>query len=241
MENSFDNLIVLGRPACGKSEFIDFMKNIPDKKREAEFHISEFEEVDDFPWLWQLCLDDNEREKKGEKRLYTEKVPEGFTLTMAGIRGSFMGKFNEVIRQKYTNNPEFYNNKTLLIEFARGKGDGFRESLEKFDSGILKDSAILYINVSFEESYRRNDARYKKGLEGSILSHKVPDRDMYGFFIENDWEKITDGKTDGFLIINGIKVPFVSMSNEPELPPGEEIAKRYKEALNKLWELKIST
>ncbi len=133
--------------------------------------------------------------------------------------------------------PSFYDEGTLLIEFARGVGDGFRTSLERFRPDILSRAAILYIQVSFEESFRRNSARYKPGQEESILFHKVPDRDMLGFFRDNDWADITAGAPDGWLALAGVRVPFVSMNNEPESTDPLVLRVRYAGALGRLMDL----
>jgi hypothetical protein len=233
----FQHLFVLGRPAGGKSEFIDFMKKLPAGERAAGFGIGRFEEVDDFPWLWEACLDDDAREAKGEPRLVSERTPEGCNIIKAGFRGSLVDRFNEVIARKYLADPRFYEDGTLLIEFARGLGDGFRESLERFHPDILTRAAILYIKVSFDESCRRNSARYKRGREESILFHKVPDRDMFGYFRENDWEQMTGGAADGRLDIGGVRVPFASMNNEPESVDAAVLRERYARALTRLLEL----
>ncbi len=230
----FEHLFVLGRPAGGKSEFIDFMKKLPDDERAASFGIGRFEEVDDFPWLWQACLEDDEREARGEARLVSQKTPEGYNITKPRFRGSLVDRFNQAISERYLSNPAFYEDGTLLIEFARGKDDGFRESLERFAPAILERAAILYIKVSFEESFRRNNARYRRGLEESILFHKVPDGDMLGFFRENDWDELTGGASDGWLTLAGVRVPFVSMLNEPESTDPAILGERYARALGRL-------
>ena len=234
----FEHLFVLGRPAGGKSEFIDFMKKLPADRRAREFGIGRFEEVDDFPWLWERCLDDDEREKRGEPRLVSERTPEGYNITQPGFRSSLVARFNETIAAKYLARPAFYEDGTLLVEFARGVGDGFRASLERFDQRILRRAAILYIQVSFEESFRRNSARYKPGQEESTLFHKVPDRDMFGFFRDNDWDAITKGAADGRLECAGVRVPFVSMNNEPESTDPAVLEERYSAALDRLWRLR---
>jgi hypothetical protein len=234
----FEHLFVLGRPAGGKSEFIDFMKKLPAGERAASFGIGRFAEVDDFPWLWEACVEDDRREERGEPRLVSERVPEGYNIVKPKFRGSLVDRFNHVITTQYLANPDFYKDGTLLIEFARGVGDGFRESLQRFDRRILERAAIFYIQVSFEESYRRNHARYKRGLEESILFHKVPDRDMYGFFRDNDWPQMTGGAPDGRLDIAGVSVPFVSMNNEPESTDPVVLSERYGRALNRLRELR---
>ncbi len=230
----FEHLFVLGRPAGGKSEFIDFMKKLPAERRAREFGIGRFEEVDDFPWLWERCLDDDAQEARGERRLVSERTPEGYNITQPGFRSSLVARFNETIAAKYLANPSFYAEGTLLIEFARGVGDGFRASLERFDPVILRRAAILYIQVSFEESFRRNSARYKPGQEESTLFHKVPDRDMLGFFRDNDWQAITGGAPDGWLDVAAVQVPFVSMNNEPESTDPAVLGPRYAAALGRL-------
>ena len=234
---TFDHLFVLGRPAGGKSEFIDFMKRLPADERAAVYGIGRFEEIDDFPWLWESCVADDERERRGEDRQVSARTPEGYNITKPGFRGSLVERFNEAITAKYLARPAFYEEGTLLVEFARGIGDGFRESLERFRPEILARGAILYISVSFEESVRRNDARYRRGQEESILFHKVPDRDMYGFFRDNDWLSITGGAADGRLAVGAIEVPFVTMNNEPESIDPEVLGARYAAALERLRDL----
>jgi hypothetical protein len=234
----FANLFVLGRPAGGKSEFIDFMKACPAEERAAAFGIGRFEEVDDFPWLWEACVEDDARESRGEPRLHSDKTPEGYNITRPKFRGSLVDRFNAAIAARQAANPRFHDEGgTLLIEFARGRDDGFMESLERFDRRILERAAILYLDVSFEESFRRNDARYRKGQEESILFHKVPDRDMLGFFRENDWAAITLGAPDGWLDLAGVRVPFVSMPNEPESIDRLVLRDRYARALGRLLDL----
>ncbi len=233
----FQHLFVLGRPAGGKSEFIDFMKKLPPAERAADYGIGRFEEVDDFPWLWQACVDDDAREARGERRLVSERTPEGYNITKPKFRGSLVDRFNEVIAAKYLANPRFYDEGTLLVEFARGRADGFGESLGRFHPDILRRGAILYIRVSFEESFRRNDARYRAAQKASILFHKVPDADMLGFFRENDWDDLTGGKPDGRLTVAGVSLPFVSMDNEPESTDPLVLGPRYRRALGRLREL----
>jgi hypothetical protein len=232
----FEHLFVLGRPAGGKSEFIDFMKKQPLEERSRRFGIGRFEEVDDFHWLWEACLEDDRREKHALPRLVSERTVEGYNITQPKFRRSLVLQFNRVISNRYLANPAFYQDGTLLIEFARGVDDGFRESLELFLPDILRRAGILFIQVSFEESYRRNSARYRPGMEESTLFHKVPDGDMLGFFRSHDWAEITGGIPDGRIELNGVPVPFVTMNNEPESPAPIILGERYALALGRLRE-----
>lgn len=52
MKNTFDILVLLARPAAGKSEIIAFLKGMDPTERAQRFHIGTLEEVDDFPMLW---------------------------------------------------------------------------------------------------------------------------------------------------------------------------------------------
>jgi len=241
MSDIFRHLLVLGRPACGKSEFIDFLKHAPADVRRRRLHVGRFEEVDDFPWLWEKFQDDEIWEKAGHERLYTQEyMPGNPGMAPKGARlfDWCMHKFNDVIGKQYLGNADFYRDATLLIEFSRGGRDGFGKALATLDRRILEPAAILYIQVSREESWRRNVARYQEKLKHSILAHMVP-RETYDFFYDiSDWELLTGGRPSGLIDVNGLPVPFVSMNNEPESTDPAVLEGRYAEALGRLWELR---
>lgn len=237
MKNAFDNLIIIGRPACGKSEFIDFMKKCPAAERMEKFHIAPFEEIDDFVWLWEKCEEDDLWEKLGYDRLVSKRSGHAYFVTNPKFYDFLMEKFNPAITKGYLSRPEFYNDHTLLIEFARGLDNAYKNALWRFSKPILERTAIIHIKVTFEESYRRNDARYKEKLKSSILAHKVPDEEMYKYYKDNDWDRVTDARENGYLDINGAHVPFFTMNNEPESKDPSVLGKRYGAALTKLFEL----
>ena len=59
MSSHFPILIITGRPAAGKSEVIDFLKKCDPIIRLEKFHIANFEELDDFVYVWETFeLDD---------------------------------------------------------------------------------------------------------------------------------------------------------------------------------------
>ena len=141
----------------------------------------------------------------------------------------------------YLGRTDFYNDSTLLIEFSRGGQDGFRRALGMLDPAILEGAAVFYIHVSREESWRRNVARYQEKLRHSILAHMVP-RETYDFFYDvNDWEDITGSTPAGWLDVNGLRVPFVTMNNEPESTDPAVLEERYSAALARLWALRSGT
>jgi hypothetical protein len=241
MSDIFTNLLVLGRPACGKSEFIDFLKHSAPAMREGRLHIGRFDEVDDFPWLWEKFMEDAIWEKAGYERLYTEEyMPGNPGMAPKGARlfDWCMHKFNDVIARQYLARPEFYRDGTLLIEFSRGGQDAFGRALGMLDPAVLDGAAIFYIDVTREESWRRNVARYQEKLRHSILAHMVP-RETYDHFYDvNDWKELTGGRASGRLDIRGVSVPFVTMNNEPESTDPVVLEARYSTALSRLWSLR---
>jgi hypothetical protein len=241
MPDIFQHLLVLGRPACGKSEFIDFLKHSSDETRRGRLHIGRFEEVDDFPWLWEKFQDDAIWEKAGYERLYTEEYMPGnpgMAPKGAKLFDFCMHKFNEVIGRQYLGRDDFYRDSTLLVEFSRGGRDGFGRALGMLDPAILERAAIFFIHVSREESWRRNVARYQEKLKHSILAHMVPQQTYECFYDASDWEELTRGEQEGWLPIGRVQVPFVTMNNEPESTDAAVLEERYSAALGQLWRLR---
>lgn len=237
--NTFNHLFLLGRPASGKSEFIDYMKKIDAVARKKEFFIGNLEIVDDFLWLWEKFEEDDLWQKVVGKRFHSKiSAKSGAYLLGDGTLFEFLiEKFNYVIAKKYLPKPEFYKDNTLIIEFARGGERPYRPALNRFKPEILKKGAILYVEVTGAESRRRNEARYQEKLKHSVLAHKTPDEDMDRFYREDDWSEIVSKRRDGYVEINGVKVPFVNMNNEPESTDVAVLADRYGKALKRLNEL----
>lgn len=236
---TFDNVLLLGRPASGKSEFIDFVKNVSEPERAAKYHIGSLKELDDFPWLWEKFMEDNVWEKAGYPRRYSFGGSNpGMAKEGAPLFDFCIQKFNAEYAKQYQNNEEFYKNSTLFIEFARGGADAYQRSLSQLSPEILKHSAIFFILVSYEESCRRNNARYQEKLQHSILAHKVPDETMEHFYRTHDWLELTKNQSSGYVTVQGLRVPFVTVNNEPELTDPILLEKRYGPALKTLMELK---
>ncbi|MBI2346658.1 MAG: hypothetical protein HYV03_07255 [Deltaproteobacteria bacterium] len=227
----FNPLILLGRPASGKSEFIDCMKGMPLQNRVERFHIGDVSELDDFVWLWEKFVEDDCWERAGYPRRYSTSAGHAYCLTNNALLDFCMARFNAEFPRQPTSG-------TVFIEFSRGKGDGgYRSALHRLDDSVLANAAVCYIDTSFEEACRRNEARYQERLKHSILAHKVPEADMLRFGKEIDWAELTQGAASGYLRVRDRQVPFVTVRNEPEIKEQGPLAARYEPALGQLWRL----
>lgn len=239
MTNHFNNLFVFGRPAGGKSEFIDFMKKCNPAKRKDKFHVAPFEIIDDYLFITEIAEFENILEKQSVKRWITKNTSDGICVQDDVYWGYAYEKINRILTKKAELQPKFYDENTMLIEFSRGVGiSGYEKTLSNLKPEFLKNGAIIYIKVSFDESMRRNEARYQEKLKFSILAHKCPEEGMNRFYREDDWGVITSNKSSGYLKMNGIDVPFVTMNNEPEEKDLTVMEERYYKALEELWRIR---
>jgi hypothetical protein len=228
----FPVLIITGRPAAGKSEVIDFLKKCPVEERLRRFHIADFEELDDFVYVWETFETDDILTRHGKKRLWTD---EKYYFTDPFVWNLYIERINLEYRKKIARDPQYPEQFTTLVEFARGGLDGIHEALRHLHDEVLKRAALLYIKVSYEESLRKNRRRARKGMEDSILYHSLPDEKMEFYYKTNDWEKL-ERMDPSFIAVRGFKIPYAVFENEPEktLDPkliGEELEK----ATSKLW------
>jgi len=236
---TFDHILLLGRPASGKSEIIDALKKLSDSSRSEMFHLGKFEEVDDFVWIWEKFIEDDLWEETGFDRLYSHREGNNYGLNEdKGQLFDFMlVKMSREVEDRYLSNPSFYDHGTLFLEFSRGGDFGYTHSLPLLSDEILRRAAILYVEVSFEESVRRNNARYEEKKKHSVLAHKATDRVVNAFYRTNDWSDITGGHDEGRIEVRGIEIPFVNVKNEPEIKDPALLANRYQPRLRKLFEM----
>ncbi len=210
--NHFPVILLIGRPAAGKSEVIDFLKKTNTDERVRRFHISNFEEVDDFIYVWETFEVDDILSRHGKPRVWSD---EKYWFKDEFIWNLYIERINLAYRKKLAADAKYHDNHTALIEFARGGENGFGEAFSYLHEEILKRAAIVYIKVPYEESVRKNRRRARPGLEDSILYHSLPDEKMEYYYKTNDWEKLTS-KDPNFIEIKGFKVPYVAFENMPE-------------------------
>jgi len=234
--DTLDIILLLGRPASGKSEFIDFMTHLPSDRRAAEFSIAPFQIVDDFPILWDLFQQDDVWESVGRERLFSKRSDGNYAVTDDTVWGFLIEQINQRVHQSSSfTNPQAHS-RTLIIEFSRGGSSGYADALNRLAPDILERAVALYVSVSFEESWRRNIARYDAKKRDGILTHSVPREEMERTYGTDDWPTLTAAGT-GLLHVGGIDIPYATMNNEPESKDVDVLAERYRAALEPLHKL----
>jgi len=231
----FEVIILTARPASGKSEVIDYLKKTDAASRQKRFHIGEFEEIDDFLFVWDSFVIDDIMTKHGKPRLFTD---EDYYFKDHFVWNLFIEKINVAYAKKLASDPKYHDIHTAIIEFARGGDNGIGEALSYLSEDILKKAGIFYIDVSYEESVRKNRARKKVGQEDSILFHSLPDEKMEYYYKINDWEKLTRDDPE-YITVKGIKVPYAVFKNEPDLTTaaGEPLGKALEGTFGRLWQI----
>ena len=235
MNSNFPILIITGRPAAGKSEVIDFLKKADPKERLERFHIADFEELDDFVYVWETFEIDDMLTKHGKPRIWTD---EKYWFKDHFIWNLYMERINLEYRKKLARDANYHDKKTTLIEFARGGDNGIEEALSFLHEDILRRVSLMYIRVSYDESVRKNHRRARKGQEDSILFHSLPDEKMDFYYKTNDWDKL-EAKDPNFIDVKGFKIPYAVFENEPEKTLDLKlIGQELERATKKLWGMK---
>lgn len=233
---TFGVLLLLGRPASGKSEFIDFVSRLPADERAASYHLGPLEVIDDFPILWQKFEEDDAWERLGRPRLHSRRADGNYAVTDDAIWEFLIDRINASAAKglaRRVGSPG-----TLLIEFSRGGARGYADAFATLSDAILSRAAALYVSVSFDESWRRNLARYDEKRRSGILTHSVPREEMERTYGSDDWSLLAPGES-GLLDVRGHGIPYVTMGNEPESTDPRVLGPRYGRALDlafALWE-----
>jgi len=235
MSNNFPILIITGRPAAGKSEVIDFLKKTDPAERLARFHIANFEELDDFVYVWETFEIDDILTKHGKPRIWTD---EKYWFKDHFIWNLYIERINLEYRKKIARNPNYHDAMTTLVEFARGGENGIFEALSYLHEDILKKAALIYIKVTYEESVRKNRRRARPGEEHSILYHSLPDEKMEFYYKTNDWDRL-EAQDPNFIQVKGFKIPYAVFDNMPEKTDDPaKIAPELERVTKKLWEMR---
>jgi hypothetical protein len=226
-------LILLGRPAAGKSEIIDYLKRTPLHERIHRFHIGEFTEIDDFPLLWAWYEEDALLHRMGHPRLHT--TSDGYFVRR--YLWDILIERLDLEFDKWARDAAVGS--TAIIEFSRGsEHGGYRSALPHLSDVILSRAGILYVDVSWEESLRKNRRRFNPARPDSILEHGLPDEKLERLYREVDWSEYSEPDS-AFVSVRGFRVPYAVMDNHDDVTTsrGPALGARLQDSLVRLWTL----
>jgi hypothetical protein len=139
-------------------------------------------------------------------RIDAARAKVGLERYLAGLDGDVRTALSEkmqaatdrLIDELHGNRPDRIDDKTLVIEFARGGPDGsdmpltephgYAWNLSNLSPEMLGNAAVLYIWVTPEESRRKNIARCDPDDPGSVMHHSAPESVMLGDYGCDDIE-----------------------------------------------------
>lgn len=224
-------LFLLGRPAAGKSELIEFLRRLPAEERARDYHLGDLRVADDFPLLWQIFVEDDLWQAVGRGRLHSRRAGENYAVADASVWPFLIGRLQDQLAQQPAAPGE-----TVVVEFSRGGPSAYQDALALFSPALLRLAAILYLDVPFEESWRRNLARYDRAQRAGILTHSVPREEMERTYASDDWPEV-GAAGFGYTAARGLRVPYGTVRNTPEPITHEDFALRFRPALGRLWDL----
>ncbi|MEW6029734.1 MAG: hypothetical protein AB1554_09670 [Chloroflexota bacterium] len=233
-KNTFDIILLIARPAAGKSEIIDYLKKVPSDERERRFHIGKFEEIDDFPMLWTWFEEDGLLEKMGHPRLHTDS--QGMFLHRY-LWDLLVERMGLEYQKRLRDIAHYADEYTTIVEFSRGsEHGGYKSAFSHIHPQMLPKMAVLYIDVAWEESLRKNRKRFNPEKPDSILEHSLPDWKLERLYKEVDWGEVSQGDPQ-YLTIQGIQIPYVVFDNADDVTTqrGQALGERLEQALQKLW------
>jgi predicted kinase len=235
MNSHFPILIITGRPAAGKSEVIDFLKKCDPILRLEKYHIANFEELDDFVYVWETFELDDLMMRFKQPRIWSD---EKYWFKDQYVWDLYMERMALDYKKKVLKDPFYHEKMTTLVEFARGGDNAIYHALTFLSDEMLSKSSLIYIKVPYEESVRKNRKRARPGQEDSILYHSLPDEKMEFYYKTNDWEQLT-AKDPNIIEVKGHKIPYCAFENMPEktMDPAL-IAPELERVTEKLWNLR---
>ncbi len=180
--------------------------------------------------LWTWFEEDALLQQLGQPRLHT--TPDGY-FKYQYLWDLLIERINLEYQKQLRDGAEH----TLIIEFARGtEHGGFRRAFKHLSNKILQNLAILYIDVTWEESLRKNRRRFNPDRPDSILEHGLPDEKLERLYRHTDWHDIAQENPD-FIRIRDYRVPYVVFDNADDVTTegGARLGERLAEVLEMLW------
>jgi hypothetical protein len=235
----FDVLVLLGRPAAGKSEILEHLRNTNLTARIQKYHVGELDVIDDFPMLWAWFEEDEILDKKfGKPRLHSDE--DGY-FKYHYLWNLLIERIGLDYEKLVRDDPQYHQHTTAIIEFSRGnEHGGYLGAFEHLSDQILHRAGVIYVQVSYAESQRKNKLRFNPQRPDSILEHGLEDEKLERLYRVDDWQEMVSGsRSQEYLLAQGKKTPYAVFENEDDVTTqgGEALTQRLEETLGKLWQI----
>jgi hypothetical protein len=233
-------LVLVGRPASGKSEIIDYLRRLESEARRRRFALGDLVVLDDFPLLWEWFEEDAILVSMGQPRLHTNADGDfaGAHLWNVLIRRLSLG-YDKLAAA----DPRLDEHTTVIVEFSRGsEHGGYQRAFAELSPAVLERASVLYVRVSFEESLRKNRARFNPDRPHSILEHALPDDKMRRLYGSDDWDELARDP-DGRIVVAGRRLPAAAFENEDDVTTarGAALGERLESCMARLRQLAAGT
>ncbi len=231
----FPIIILIGRPASGKSEIIDYLLHADPAERLRRFRIGKPDVLDDFPMLWTWFEEDHLLSQElGKPRLYTDE--QGYFL-QPYLWHLLVRRLDLDYHKRLRDDPDYPTRTTAIIEFSRGsEHGGYAAAFENLSDDLLDRAVIVYVRVSFAESLRKNRRRFNPNKPDSILEHSLPDAKLERLYRLDDWDDLTRSDPE-FVTIRSQRVPYAVFENEDDVTTNQpaQLANRLESICARLW------
>ncbi len=240
VNNHFPVLILIGRPASGKSEIVEFLKQTPKPERERRFRVASLDILDDFPILWSWFEEDDILSKRlGQPRLHTD---ERYYFKHTYLWHVLIKRLGLEYEKRLVSGNHYHDRTTTIVEFSRGsEHGGYTEAFKHLPVHLLERASIVYVNVSFNESLRKNRLRFNPDDPGSILEHSLPDEKIEVLYRRDDWTEFSSSDQH-YIDLGSVRVPYVVFENEDDVTTGsrDRLGARLESVLYRLWVLHLN-
>jgi hypothetical protein len=237
---TFPILILIGRPASGKSEIIDYLQKRDRSELRSRFHLNSLEVIDDFPMLWVWFEEDDILSGKfGVPRLHSGE--DGYFL-QDYMWDLLIERLDIEYHKRLRDTPDYHKEHTTIIEFSRGsEHGGYAQAFEHLSDDVLTKAGIVYVNVSYEEALRKNRRRFNPERPDSVLEHGLTDDKMERLYRLDDWAAFS-ASDPRYVTVRDVRVPYVVFENQDDVTTGkpEQLGKRLEEAFGRLWDFQQS-
>ena len=168
-------VFLLGTPGCGKSEVYRRLS-----KRLLEDGVAQdVLRIDDYPKVRDCFAADDELEKSGGARRWSQRGADGgWLIKDAELWDEVLRRVDADVREQRR------TGRAIFVEFARP--DMVRSIESNFDPRLRESSLLLYIFCPFDICWERNVKRHQAALAAGVDDHLVSREEMERTYLNDD-------------------------------------------------------